>query len=255
MYAANGDGRGLSDEPFKDLVVNRITGTPRTGLSGAKLAEADEVGTIWADPDKYNRKPTGIVCVGGVLYLAIQDLRHGKNAFDDAPNASISRSDDHGCTWQKTSEPMFTDYRFTTVFFVDFGKDSEHAVSALGPQDGSYVYAYGMDWSWRASNTGTVPDPTALFLARVRPHSVQDRSKWRFYTGTDHRGRPGWSSRIEDKAPVLADPLRRYPDTRPGKAGCGATVERQWSGATKTAVPGPGVGRVGGVGRGVRWRR
>ncbi|MGH3094938.1 MAG: DUF4185 domain-containing protein [Streptosporangiales bacterium] len=219
VYSANGDGRGFSDEPFKDIVVNRITGTPRTGLSGTKLAEADEVGTIWGDPDKYNRKPTGMVCVDGVLYLAIQDLRHGKNAFDDAPNASISRSDDHGRTWQKTSEPMFTDHRFTTIFFVDFGKDSREAIPALGREDGGYVYAYGMDWNWRASNTGTVPDPTALFLARVRPKSVQDRSEWRFFTGTDHGGRPTWSARIEDKVPVLADTLRRYPDTRPGKAG------------------------------------
>lgn len=219
VYAANGDGRGFSDEPFKDVVVNRIDGTPETGLTGEKLAEADEVGTIWGDPSQYNRKPTGMVCVGGVLYLAIQDLKSGTNAFDDVPNASISRSDDHGHTWQKTSAPMFTEHRFTTIFFLDFGKNSEHAVPTLGRRDGGYVYAYGMDWNWRTSNAGTVPDPVDLYLARVPQAAVQDRSKWEFFTGTDRRGVPGWSVRIEDKVPTLHDPLRRYLDLRPGNSG------------------------------------
>jgi len=40
VYTANGDGRGFSDEPFKDLMVSRIFGTPQTGLKGEKLAES-----------------------------------------------------------------------------------------------------------------------------------------------------------------------------------------------------------------------
>lgn len=219
VYTANGDGRGFSDEPWRDIVVNRVSGTPETGLSGVKLAEAEEVGTVWADPSEYNRKPTGMVCVNGVLYLAIQDLKKGANAFDDVPNASISRSDDHGRTWRKTDEAMFTDHRFTTIFFLDFGKNSAHAVPALGSDDGAYVYAYGTDWNWRTSNSGTVPDPTALFLARVRPDDVQDRTKWRFLSGIDHQNRPSWSPHIEQKVPVLADTLRRFPDVRPDKYG------------------------------------
>ncbi len=219
VYATNGDGRGFSSEPFKDIVVNRIDGTPETGITGEKLAEADQVGTIWADPNQYNRKPTGMVCVGGVLYLAYQDLKTGTNAFDDVPNASISRSDDHGKTWQKTSAAMFTDHRFTTIFFLDFGKNSENAQPALGPVDGKYVYAYGLDWNWRSSGSGTVPDPVDLYLARVPQDAVQDRSKWTFFAGADAAGRPQWTSRIEDKQAVLHDPTRRYLDTRPGNSG------------------------------------
>lgn len=218
VYAANGDGRGFSDEPFKDVVVSRIAGTPETGLTGEKLAESEQVANVWADPTKYNRKPTGMVCTGGVLYLAVQDLKYGELAFDDVPNASISRSDDHGKTWQKTDKAMFTDYRFTTVFFLDFGKNSAHAVPALGRHDGAYVYAYGMDWNWRLSSANIVPDPVDLYLGRVPADSVQDRAKWEFFTGT--RGRtPTWSARIEDKVPVLHDPLRRYLDPRPGQGG------------------------------------
>ncbi|HVX43739.1 MAG TPA: DUF4185 domain-containing protein [Mycobacteriales bacterium] len=217
-YAANGDGRGFSDEPFKDVVVNRIDGTPESGLSGVKLAESADVANVYADPALYNRKPTGMVCVDGVLYLAVQDLRYGPNAFDDVPNASISRSDDHGKTWKKTDTAMFPDYRFTTIFFLDFGKNSENAVPALGQRDGSYVYAYGLDWNWRSSGSGVVPDPVDLYLARVPKSSVQDRTKWEFFTGEQH-GRPAWSPRIEDKVAVLHDETRRYLDTRPGNSG------------------------------------
>lgn len=218
LYTANGDGRGFSEEPFKDVVVNRISGTPETGLEGEKLAEADDVATIWGDPEHFNRKPTGMVCVQGVLYLAVQDLRHGKSAFDEAPKASISRSDDHGKTWKKTKRPMFTDHRFTTIFFLDFGQDSEHAVPALG-RAGRYVYAYGLDWNWRPSNSGIVPHPRDVYLARVRPTSVQDRDRWEFFTGTDAHDRPQWSSDITAKVPVLHDPLYRYTDQRSDNGG------------------------------------
>lgn len=206
-------------------MVNRVQRTPETGLRGEKLAESEEVTDVWSDPARYNRKPTGIVSVGGTLYLAVQDLRYGEGAFDDAPAASISRSDDHGRTWTRTSVPMFDDHRFTTVFFADFGRDSEHAVSALGADDGSYVYAYGQDWNWRASGAGTVPDPVDLYLARVPADAVQQRDRWEFFTGLD-RDRPTWSARIEDKSPVLHDPLRRFLDTRPGKAGALTVVSQ-----------------------------
>lgn len=163
VYAANGDGRGFSDEPFQDIVVNRITGDPESGIDGTRLAAADQVGNIWADPDLYNRKPTGMVCVEGSLYLVVQDLRKEPSdaAFNDVPNASISRSDDHGVTWQKTSAPMFTDHVFTTIFFADFGKNYANAEAALGPAGARYVYAYGLDGNWRDSYNDSVPDPPA----------------------------------------------------------------------------------------------
>ena len=237
LYTANGDGRGFGAGAIDemDIAVNRVAGTPETGMTGERLAAGDELGPIWGDPERYNRKPTGMLSVGGVLYLAIQDLRKGEHAFDDAPNASISRSDDHGRTWQWTDEPMFTDHRFTTIMFLDFGKDSEHAVPALGPDDGGYAYAFGLDWNWRRSNSGTVQDPVDLYLARVPADAVQDRSAWEFWTGPDDGSGTGpeagsgtgshtaadsgdrqtWSRAIERKRPVLHDAQRRYLSTRP----------------------------------------
>jgi hypothetical protein len=97
---------------------------------------------------------------------------------------------------------MFRDYIFTTVFFLDYGKDNENAID-------EYVYAYGIDNNWRDSFNNAVQDPTELFLARVPKTYIQDRAKWEFYTG-DLKGKASWSSKIEDKKAVLKDERRVY---------------------------------------------
>lgn len=73
LYAANGDGKGFSlDQDFADIAVNEITGSPGN-LSGTTISKGDQVGSIWSGAG-YNRKPTGMVCVGDTIYLAVQDL-------------------------------------------------------------------------------------------------------------------------------------------------------------------------------------
>ena len=216
LYAANGDGRGFSDQPSVDLVANRITGTPPDSLAGTRLAASDAICPVWSDPARYNRKPTGMLAIDGngdgadELYLAVQDLRYGDGAFDDAAAASIATSTDHGRTWTHTDAPMFTDHVFTTVFFLDFGRSSEHR-SVLGEPDSGYAYAYGLDGNWRTSYAKTVPDPVDLYLARVPIGAITDRSAWQFCTGVDATGKPGWSSDIGARAAVLHDDRRLYP--------------------------------------------
>lgn len=202
IYAANGDGGGFSGE-FSDIVVNQILGKPGN-LSGRTLASGDQVGEVWTKDDNHTRKPTGMACVGSTLYLAVQDLATN---FDDAPAASISRSDDGGKTWTwDTSGPMFSDGVFTTIMFLDYGKGY-----ALAPD--SYVYAYGLDGNWRASYSHTVDDPVDLYLARVPRDAVQTRSAWQFFTGTGSDGSPQWSSDIKLRRAVLHDPRRLYTDS------------------------------------------
>jgi hypothetical protein len=202
LYAANGDGAGFTRIPgATDIVVSRITGGPDS-LQGVSLASGDQVGSIWSGDD-YNRKPTGMVCADGVLYLAVQDLN--RHDFDDAPAASVSRSNDLGRTWTwDRSAPMFKDHVFTTIFFLDYGKDSANA------PDG-YVYAYGMDNNWRDAFSGKVPDPTDLYLGRVPRASVQDRAAWEFFAGMLPAGEPKWSRDIADRKPVLTTTERVYP--------------------------------------------
>ncbi len=237
VYAANGDGRGFGPAPRYDVTVNRLSGTPDTGISGKRVATGTphgdragtpaainhDLGTIWADPAKYNRKPTGMLAVDGngdgkcELYLAMQDLHKAPcpACFNDAPNATILRSDDYGLTWTNTDAPMFTGHIFTTVFFLDFGKAGEH-VHVLGNDDARYVYAYGIDGNWRDPTDPSLPSTTDLYLARVPRQQVQDRSAWRFFTGTDEDGQPRWAADIGQRKPVLHDARTVYPKLRCG---------------------------------------
>ena len=223
LYAANGDGRGFSDLPWSDIVVNRIDGTPETGLTGTRLAAGDDIVPIWSDPGEFNRKPTGMVAVDGngdgtdELYLAVQDLRRPPDpgepghphAFNEAPAATVVRSTDYGRTWEPTAGPMFTDHVFTTVFFLDFGQSNRHA-RVLGRDGARFVYAYGLDRNWRDSFSGVVDDPLDLWLARVPIGSILDRTTWQFFAGLAH-GRPRWSTDIGERIAVLHEARRVYP--------------------------------------------
>jgi hypothetical protein len=198
LYAALGDGMGFGTE-FFDAAVNRIDGDDPSDLTGETLAGGDAIGQVWSG-EGFTRKPTGMVCVGDDVYLALQDLR---TDFNEAPAASISVSHDGGRTWEwDRSAPMFADHVFTTVFFLDFGRGGEHR------PDG-YVYAYGLDGNWRDSFDDSVPDPQDLYLARVPEDRIQDRASWEFYAGGGDA--PVWSSDIADRVAVLHDERRRYP--------------------------------------------
>ncbi|MGD9561730.1 MAG: DUF4185 domain-containing protein [Pyrinomonadaceae bacterium] len=228
LYTANGDGWGFGDKTDDaDIVLSRVDGTPETGITGLVVSRREAIANIWGGKN-YNRKPTGMVAVDGdgngkdELYLAVQDLnsRPCPDCFNDAPNASISRSDDYGKTWIKSEKAMFADHKFTTIFFLDFGKSGENA-SVLGKDAARYVYAYGIDYNWRSPTDNTKPKPADLYLARVPKNKIQDRAAWEFFSGMKN-GRPAWSSDIEERAAVLHDARRIYPELscggRPVKA-------------------------------------
>jgi hypothetical protein len=202
LYAANGDGKGFNLLAFNysDIAMNRVSGSFNS-LWGRTISAGDSLGQVWTSGRRYNRKPTGMLCVDGTMYVAIQDLNLN---YDDAPAASISKSVDHGVTWTwDHSGPMFNNYKFTTLMFLDYGKNYENAID-------QYVYVYGLDNNWRDSFTHTVPDPVDLYLARVPRTSVQDRSAWEFFAGLDDQGNPRWSTNIKDKSTVLHDERRVY---------------------------------------------
>lgn len=198
LYAANGDGAAFGGQVF-DAAVSRIDGEPGS-LEGETLAGGDQIASIWSGAG-FTRKPTGMVCVDGDIYLAVQDLR---TDFNEAPAASISVSHDAGRTWEwDESAPMFDDHVFTTIMFLDYGQGN-----AASP-DG-WVYAYGLDGNWRDSFDDTVADPQDLYLARVPDGSILDRSAWQFAASTEG-DEPTWSADIEDREPVLTDTRRQYP--------------------------------------------
>jgi hypothetical protein len=200
VYAANGDGTAFTGSTFTDMAVSRISGMPPS-LTGTTVAT--NVGTDYSGPN-YNRKPTGMLCRDGAIYLAFQNLNF--STFDDAPAASIAKSTDGGVTWTwDASTPMFGTpanpgskkaYKFTTVFFLDYGRNAENAI------DG-YVYAYGLDNNWRSQEQ--------MYLGRVPAKKVMTRGAWEFYAGSSASGAPAWTSDIAAKAPVLTDERLLYP--------------------------------------------
>lgn len=227
LYAANGDGAGFGDEA-SDIVVDRITGTPeKNDLEGTALASGDAVGQVWSG-DGFTRKPTGMLCVDGTIYLAVQDLR---TDFNEAPAATIARSDDHGRTWTwDTSAPMFANHVFTTIWFADYGKDAAEA------PDARYAYAYGLDGNWRDSFDDAVPDPTELFLARVPVDSVQDPATWEFYDAAPGAAAPTWTKDIAAKKPVLVDDRVVHPSDPAGASASPAVGGGQTVGAHDLSV-------------------
>lgn len=205
VYTASGDGRGFGHVPY-DVFVGKIEGRPGDGedpLRGDPLAYGDYVSSLWNSSLDYGRKPTSMLCIDGDLYLAVQDNR--LITYDDAPAATIVRSSDKGKTWTwDVNAPMFSDHVFTTIMFLDYGKDSQHA-----PDD--YVYAYGLDNNW--SFNSSLEPPTKLYLGRVLKDRIQDRTQWTFFAGMDANNEPSWTSDIAARQPVLDDPRKVY--TRP----------------------------------------
>lgn len=198
LYTANGDGSNFKKKTYS-MAIGKITGMPPS-LSGSFVA--GDVGHNYSG-SPYADKPTGMLCVGGVIYLAYQNLN--ESTFNDAPAANIIESTNSGVTWSANGgTPMFgtpgtpnspTAYKFTTIFFLDFGENSSNAI------DG-YVYAYGLDNNWRSQ--------TAMYLARVPNTSVLTRSSWQFFTGMSG-GTPTWSNDITQKVAVLTDQRNLYP--------------------------------------------
>jgi len=199
LYTANGDGFGFG-RVFAEVVFNVIEGTEPPNLIGRSPTRAwgPHIAHKWGPEEwKVSRKPTGLTCVDGDLYLFFQNLKNAFawNPFGDAPHASISVSHDHGETWEyDASAPMFTDHVFTTGWFLDFGQCNEHAID-------DYVYVYGLDYNWRFSPGF---EQTKMYLARVPSDQIRDRAAWEFYVGMNGR-EAQWSYDIHTRVPVLED--------------------------------------------------
>lgn len=197
VYTAYGDGIGFGSVG-SDIGTARISGMPGS-LSGTQLALGNAVGQVWNSG--HTRKPTGMACVAGDLYLAVQDL---SSDFNAAPAATIAKSTNKGVSWTwNNTAPMFSGGVFTTIMFLDYGKDYAN-------QTDGYVYAYGIDHNWRDSFSNVVPDPVDLYLARVPSGSVQNRAMWQFSAGLNTSGTPIWSTNIAARVPVLNDDHRVY---------------------------------------------
>lgn len=198
LYTANGDGKAFADT-FVDIAMSRVTGSPRqANLAGKTIATGSALGQTWTQGN-YNRKPTGMLCVDGAIYVAIQDL---STDFLDAPAATIAVSKDHGVTWSwDKSKPMFSNWTMTTLMFLDFGRNNANAFD-------DNVYAYALDNNWRFTSRRL--SPTRLWLARVPRDKVMDRGAWTYFAGVGVDGTPAFDGDIQHRVPVLEDPTKVY---------------------------------------------
>ena len=190
LYTSAGDP--LWGESTSGLDAEVIRGMPDAWRIEKCCPMNDFLGWGGAGP-----KPTGMICVDGVLYLAVQNLRglqippFGQGS-QHASDASILYSTSKGWAWTPAfaniSQPMFPGYKFGGPTFVNFGKNNEDA------RDG-YVYAVSGDQWDNGSN---------LRLGRVPADCVMRGERWEWVCAFGPQGAPVWRHALDDAMPVLS---------------------------------------------------
>jgi len=199
LYTSAGDP--VTPEHGDGLDVQRIAGDPPHHTITRLNPMADYRGWGGTGP-----KPTGMICVGGTLYLAFQNAsgqQHPNAAaagvdavinFGHGYDAHVVTSRDLGRTWTpplaEVTAPMFPGRTFGAPAFVNFGQDN------AGARDG-YVYAIsGEGWD----------NGSHCRLGRVPADRVADGSAWEFVAGFGENDDPHWTAELAKSVPVLSHP-------------------------------------------------
>ncbi len=177
LYTAYGDGWG-----FEPLLPHKL------GLGFAKVAGAppDFKGSNIRSPSGEQigngavaKKASGILMVGGVLYLWTRN----------AGNSQLAWSSDHGNSW------VWSDWKFMTSFgcptFLNYGKNYDGATD-------DYVYVYSHDHA-----DAYVP-ADVMVLARVPRERIRERSAYEFFKCLDADKRPVWTKAVDERGAVFA---------------------------------------------------
>jgi hypothetical protein len=205
LYTASDDTLGFDRRCSSNLAISRIGGEEPLALHGETVNPMPEYGA-WGEVSPVDRaswKANGFASVDGALYLSVSrhsgymdcDLPH-QEAFD----ASIVRSDDHGVTWSPAptlGASMFPGPSFATPAFIEFGRDSAAAID-------EHVYAVSSDGAW---NNGS-----AMRLGRVRRERMSrlDAADWEFIQDFDRQedSRPVWGPRHDTARSIFRAPGR-----------------------------------------------
>lgn len=189
LYVAWGDGGGFGGTDSDGRVSLGVASVSGTGASWTGH-------NIWGGktpdtPATFIGKCTGIICIGGVLYMWItQDSVW--------VNGRMVKSTDHGLTW--TDNGGGWDFQLTDGLMGDFAcitKGKNYATS-----DG-FVYGYTIE-TQALVNTG---GPCYSYnLARVPVSDIMTPSAYQYWAGTTPCGNQKWSYNISDRAPAFTDP-------------------------------------------------
>jgi hypothetical protein len=184
LYTAYGDGNGFGPRDTNyTLAFATLSGTPPdVRASDLPMSIDPEVG--WG---KDGIKASGLLMVGGILYLFVRNYKVAGNWR----HSRLAWSGDHGRTW------TWADWHFLTTFgcpeFVQFGPNY------AGARD-DYVYVVSQD-----GDSAYDFDPD-IVLARVPRDHVAERAAYTFFAGMDERGGPRWDREIARRQPIFTDP-------------------------------------------------
>jgi hypothetical protein len=177
----------MPDYAMQDRVTERVWST------GVKQ---------WEGADGRTWKSSGCTCVDGVFYWVLARHQYGEISGDaslrqTAINASIIKSADYGMNWTRPAQnnldnPMFPGSRFSTPYFIDYGKDPS-------PVDGSDQYVYAI------SNNGFWDNGDSLILGRVLRSRIGELNgeDWEFFAGGNGLRGTSWSRNSEVAKPIL----------------------------------------------------
>ena len=195
IYTSAGDP--LWGETRDGLDVEKFSGGPADYTITKVNPMNDYRGWGGAGP-----KPSGMICVDGILYLAFQNQRGNQKA----PHSLISQhgSDAHiihavrnNSGWgvgswvpafANISAPMFPGCKFGGPSFINSGRNNANARD-------NYVYAVSSDQWDNGSN---------LRLGRVPKDSILRREAWEWVCAFTPAGEPAWSHDLDGSVPVLS---------------------------------------------------
>jgi hypothetical protein len=176
LYTAYGDGRGFKPytQELLSLGVAKVSGDP-PDISGINVrTESGELSGFGPQ----GGKASGMLSVGGVLYMWVRNL----------DNSRLAWSTDHGTSWQ------WCDWKFEFSFgaptFLNFGRDY------AGARD-EYVYVYSHD-----GDSAYLP-ADRMVLARVPKGRILERDAYAFFVGTDEANVPLWTNDLAGRGAVF----------------------------------------------------
>ncbi len=190
IYTSAGDP--LWGETPSGLDVEKLSGMPPDYRIAKVNPMNDYLGWGGDGP-----KPSGMICVGGVLYLAFQNMlrtrrpAHGLIS-QHGSDAQIVYSTNHGGFWVPAlgniAAPMFPGHMFGGPAFINYGRNNANARD-------EYVYAVSTDQWDNGSN---------LRLGRVRADSIVRAEAWEWVSAFGPQGQPAWSPELREAIPVLS---------------------------------------------------
>ena len=183
LYTAYGDGWG-----FKPMVKGKLSlglakvlGDP-TDPRGINIRSitAEQIGQ-----GPHGKKASGMLMVDGTLYMFVRN----------ASNSQLAWSRDRGATWEWAAWKFAASFGCPTL--LNFGRDY------AGARD-EFVYVYSAD-------SDSAYDPAdQMVLARVPTQHLRIRERYEFLRSVDARGKPTWTSEIDERGAVFSHPGRCY---------------------------------------------